>query len=49
MCANPCDFQVKRPKHDEIQDGAFGNAIRGSLGIYRGRSAVSGFMAPITH
>jgi hypothetical protein len=24
------------PKHDEIQDGAFGNAIRGPLGIHRG-------------
>jgi len=24
------------PKHDEIQEGAFGNAIRGPLGIHRG-------------
>lgn len=24
------------PKHDEIQDGAFGNAVRGPLGIHRG-------------
>jgi hypothetical protein len=24
------------PKHDEIQDGAFGNALRGPLGIHRG-------------
>ncbi len=24
------------PKHDEIQEGAFGNAIRGPLGVHRG-------------
>ena len=24
------------PKHDEIQEGAFGNALRGPLGIHRG-------------
>jgi len=24
------------PKHDEIQEGAFGNAVRGPLGIHRG-------------
>jgi hypothetical protein len=24
------------PKHDELRDGEFGNAIRGPLGIHRG-------------
>jgi hypothetical protein len=34
--SGPADGIEVFPKHDEIQEGAFGNALRGPLGIHRG-------------